>query len=320
MIEFKIDKHSSLPVVAQLQEQIKIALMLGRLRPGDTLPSIRDVEKETAISRNIVRQAYLSLEKNGILTLRHGKGVMVHSSLDYPHKNERLDRTEQLVQEVLMKARELDVVPSAFARYLRQRAIEAETIEPPIIYVDVGKQIAFERSARISSFWGMTVPPFSFEEFVEFLSQKKPQRLCVLTNYIRLDAVRQMLRGKRIQVIPLGLTFTEEAVRDFSGLARNSNVLLVVEDSDYPVLSLIAKPYRVLLTDESVKFETRPLSKIKNLDALARSGRYARIVISNRLWEQMSEKVRNLPNVTRPQLQIDLPSLEEARIKAGVII
>jgi len=294
--------------------------MLGRLRPGDTLPSIRDVEKETAINRNIVRQAYLSLEKNGILTLRHGKGVMVHGSLEYSHKNDRTDRTEQLVRDVLGKARKLGIVPSAFARYLRQRAIEAETAEPPIIYVDVGKQIAAERAAGISNFWGMSIPSLSFEDFAELISNTNPQNLKVLTNYIRFDAVRQLARGKGVHVIPLGLAFDDEAVREFEGLARNSVVLLVVADSDYPVLSLIAKPYRDLLTDASVKFETYPLGKIKNLYALARSGKYARIIISNRLWEDVPDKVKALPNVTRPHLQIDLRSLEEARMVAGVII
>src|SRR5581483_4300750 len=103
-MEFTLDKHSDLPVVAQIREQVKIALLLGRLRPGDTLPSIRDVEKQLGVSRNLVRQAYLSLEKSRILTLHHGKGVLVQKHLNYSHKTNALEKTERLVQEILAKA------------------------------------------------------------------------------------------------------------------------------------------------------------------------------------------------------------------------
>src|SRR2546427_9234294 len=82
-MDLTIDKHSPLPTYAQIQEQIKLALLLGRLRPGDTLPSIRDVEKQLGISRNLVRKAYLELQSSGILNLRHGKGVLVEKDLQY---------------------------------------------------------------------------------------------------------------------------------------------------------------------------------------------------------------------------------------------
>src|SRR5687768_8494051 len=71
-MDFVFDKHTPVPAHAQIQEQIKLALLLGRLRPGDTLPSIRDVEKQVGISRNLVWKAYLELQASGILNLRHG--------------------------------------------------------------------------------------------------------------------------------------------------------------------------------------------------------------------------------------------------------
>src|SRR5262245_37855106 len=117
-MEFRIDKHANLPLVEQLQEQIKIALLLGRLRPGDTLPSIRDVEAQLAISRNLVRQAYIALEKSGILKLHHGKGVVVQKHLNYSGRTDKLQETEQLIAETLNKAEKIGVLPSAFARYL----------------------------------------------------------------------------------------------------------------------------------------------------------------------------------------------------------
>ncbi len=319
-MEFRLDRHSHLPVVAQLQEQIKAALLVGRLRPGDTLPSIRDVERELGISRNVVRQAYLALKESGILSLQHGKGVVVQKHLDYSHRSATLEKTQRLVQGVLDKSEKLGVVPSAFARFLYQRAIEEETTQPRVVYVDVGEQIAAERAAQISEFWRINVPPVSFDRLAKGNSSGLSRVRKVLTNYMRYDEVRKLVRGRNIEILPLGLVFTERAIAEFSKLPKNSTVLFVFDDADYPRLRLVVDPYKQLLSDPSVQFKTRPMGKVKDLVGLVRSGRYARVVISNRLWERLPKSIRNMRGVIRPELKIDLASLEEARIKAGVIV
>jgi DNA-binding transcriptional regulator YhcF (GntR family) len=320
-MEFRLDEHSPLPIVTQLQEQIKIALLLGHLRPGDTLPSIRDVEKQLGISRNYVRQAYVNLEQSGILTLRQGKGVMVQRHLNYAAKTDVMQSAETLASQVLQKAQRIGVVPSAFARYLYQRASEIESSQCPILYVDVGKQIATERAQKISSFWRMNIPAFSLEELAGMKRNGLRHVKKVLTNYWRYDEVRKMLKGTGVEkIIPLGLVFAPKMVAEFSKFPRNSSVLFVFDDQDYPALQLIMQPYKQILTDPSVIFTAKPLSKIRDLRALVKSARYRRVVISNRLWENIPEEIRHLPRVTRPQMEIDPSSLETARLEAGVIV
>ena len=116
-MEFVLDPHSPLPTHSQIQEQVKLALLLGRLRPGDTLPSIRDVEKEIHVSRSIVRKAYLALQRSGILTLRHGKGVLVEKHLSYSQRGDIMEQCQALSHDILSKAERMGISPSAFARY-----------------------------------------------------------------------------------------------------------------------------------------------------------------------------------------------------------
>jgi GntR family transcriptional regulator len=56
-LKFVIQRDSSIPVHSQIKERIKTALLFGELRPGDVLPSIRDLERELGVSRAIVRRA-----------------------------------------------------------------------------------------------------------------------------------------------------------------------------------------------------------------------------------------------------------------------
>ena len=319
-MQFQLDKHSPLPVIAQLEEQVKIALMLGQLRPGDILPSIRDVEKQVRISRNAVHKAYLNLEENGILNLHHGKGAVVKKQVSGALSGSIMQKAERLSTRILGEAAHLGMVPTAFARYLYQRAIQMEADQPPIVYVDVQSQLASERASKISTYWQAKVSSLSIDELRALPKAKLSKIRTVLANYIRYDEVRDIVKRKRIEVIPVGLSFTAETVAEFSKLPRDSSVLLIFDERDQPLQQLIAAPFNQLLSDPSVKFRATSIDKVKDLAALAHSGRYAKLVISNRLWEQLPDSIRQLPGVTRTHMEIDLPSLEQARLKAGVIV
>src|SRR5512137_1736108 len=83
-MEFYIEKHSSTPVIKQIEEQIKFAVMMGIFRNGDTLPSIRDIEKQTGVHHSQIHKAYLSLRRSGLLVLTRGKGSVVSTATDAP--------------------------------------------------------------------------------------------------------------------------------------------------------------------------------------------------------------------------------------------
>jgi hypothetical protein len=72
--------------------------------------------------------------------------------------------------------------------------------------------------------------------------------------------------------------------------------------------------------DPSVKLTSLPYSKARNLNQMVKSGKYQKIIISNRVWDKFPDAVKNQPTVTRPHMEIDLASLESARIRAGVIV
>ena len=83
-MEFHIEKHSSTPVSKQIEEQIKLAVMIGVFRNGDTLPSLRDIERQTGINRSQIHKAYQDLRKSGLLVLTRGKGSVITTATDYP--------------------------------------------------------------------------------------------------------------------------------------------------------------------------------------------------------------------------------------------
>jgi GntR family transcriptional regulator len=318
-VNFALDEHSPLPPHAQIQEKIKLALLLGQLRPGDTLPSIRDVEQETGINRNIVHKAYLALQSLGILNLRHGKGVLVQKQLSYGARDTVRQKCETLSKELLPRLRELGVSPSAFARFLYQQAREHEIQTPFIVFVDATKAQAIERAGHISAVWQVNIPGYSLDELAEIPKQDMQAIRKILTNYVRFDQVRRIVRN-RAEVIPLGLTFTEQSIKEFGRLPAGANLVLILDDEDYPSLSLLVELYHKLVLKPGSNIAAIPFSKVHNIHRFVKSAKYDKLIFSNRIWDEIPEELKKNPKVTRPHMVVDLSSLESARIHAGVVI
>ncbi len=74
---FRIDAGSGVPVYRQLVGQVRREVMLGRMRPGDQLPTLKEVVEALAINPNTVVKAYSELEHEGLVVRRQGVGTFI---------------------------------------------------------------------------------------------------------------------------------------------------------------------------------------------------------------------------------------------------
>src|ERR1700675_3532310 len=81
MIEFRLDSRTGVTTYLQLVHQVRHALRLGHLRPGDQLPTVREVVAKLAINPNTVLKAYRDLEREGLVQPRPGQGTFVVGTL-----------------------------------------------------------------------------------------------------------------------------------------------------------------------------------------------------------------------------------------------
>jgi len=73
----RIQRGSSIPVSRQMDAQIRAQILAGSLRPGDQLPSVRQLARELAVNVNTVLRVYERLSAEGFIDLRHGDGTYV---------------------------------------------------------------------------------------------------------------------------------------------------------------------------------------------------------------------------------------------------
>ncbi len=77
MIEFQLDETSGVATYLQLVQQVRQALRMGMLEPGDQLPTAQQVVAKLAINPNTVHKAYRELERDGLVRARPGLGTFV---------------------------------------------------------------------------------------------------------------------------------------------------------------------------------------------------------------------------------------------------
>ncbi len=77
-----LSNHDSTPMYEQIMEQITTKVMAGDWRPGQSLPSIRELASASSVSVITVKRAYLELERAGVIVTRQGKGSFVAENQD----------------------------------------------------------------------------------------------------------------------------------------------------------------------------------------------------------------------------------------------
>jgi GntR family transcriptional regulator len=79
-MHFRLDHRRGIAPYRQLVDQVREAVIAGRLEPGDRLPPVREVVTQVTINPNTVHRAYRELEHLGFTESRWGCGTFIASS------------------------------------------------------------------------------------------------------------------------------------------------------------------------------------------------------------------------------------------------
>lgn len=97
------------PMYKQVTDQIKDSIARGTLKPGDKLPSIRELSLELKISIITTKRAYADLEKEGYIITRPGLGSFVADIDRDKLREEKLVEISDSVRNILKKAEKFQI-------------------------------------------------------------------------------------------------------------------------------------------------------------------------------------------------------------------
>ena len=125
-IDIVVDMNAPEPVYDQIVKQIREGIMTGRLRPGASLPPVRQLAGDLMLNRNTVARAYKILEEQGVILTAGRKGTFVRH--DATREVDRLKASHaeramgRVVERLIGDGFSRDEIADVFNRALRAEA------------------------------------------------------------------------------------------------------------------------------------------------------------------------------------------------------
>src|SRR5512146_1696292 len=104
----QIDFRSGLPIYTQIVNQIQAQVVMGLLKPGDQLPTVRALAEDLRVNFNTVARAYRLLDEARIISTQQGRGTYI-TEKPPPKVTERMRREslENLARRFIEEATRL---------------------------------------------------------------------------------------------------------------------------------------------------------------------------------------------------------------------
>lgn len=121
-MQYRIDGGSRLPIYQQVVRQVREGIARGDLKPGEQLPSVRQLSRDLVVNPNTIARAYTELEREGLLTNRPGKGVFVAEPRAELTDEARRRRLLESVDRLLTEAVHLGFARAEVGRLVAERS------------------------------------------------------------------------------------------------------------------------------------------------------------------------------------------------------
>lgn len=132
-MQVELDFRSGIPIYVQIMDQVKHLIATGALRPGDQLPTVRQLAADLRVNFNTVARAYRMLDEAGIISTQHGRGTYLLEESEAASQKLRQQALEGLTRHYLAEANKLGFTPQEVAEVFDQTIkIWKEQGDPPL--------------------------------------------------------------------------------------------------------------------------------------------------------------------------------------------
>lgn len=131
---YQLNTSDDRPIYSQIADQVKFAVAAGLLRPGELVPSVRELAKQLVVNPNTVARAYRDLQGEGVLEPVRGTGLQVTRGATESCRDGRREFVRRRLRDALDEARRSNLALDEIEAILQEewaRGNGASAIEAP---------------------------------------------------------------------------------------------------------------------------------------------------------------------------------------------
>lgn len=302
----QVDREGIVPLWRQIATGIRYRVALGRLRPGDLLPSLREAEALWGVSLHTVRQAYLALEREGLVEVGDRRRARIAWNAAAPAPDGSTQSLRAFAAEMVRTARlRYGAEPPALARAIQ----EVADGEPARVWVvECARSLAARLASQVEARLGTHAAPLTLADL------RPPPHGVIVGTYYHHAEVALAAAEAGIDPVFLPVEIDPDFLERIRGFASSR---LVLSGPNEESLQAMADDLRRALGG-AIAVETlrssAPETLLRNLPPTVP------LVLTPESWDTLPERFRGAPNLVAHASRFTDEALDQlrARLDAGI--
>lgn len=241
MLKWIIDKESKLPLYLQLKDLIKYYISTGAIQDNDQLPGVVHLAEELKINFETVRKAYKELEKEGLLSMKRGKGTFLNGHAGIKPQIKALANSDsnlvefakRFIKDLVEKGTSLEKAGDIISQAMEELTLEQS--RRFILFTECNQLQVSQISNLLKSKLNVNVRGVLLQDLkpaVRRASEEESQLLAVVTTGFHVNEVRNALGDTPVKVDFVITNMSPETRRELEALDKNSRFGFICRDSE----------------------------------------------------------------------------------------
>jgi DNA-binding transcriptional regulator YhcF (GntR family) len=238
-VNIAVSRSLGIPIATQIRDQIVAAISVGDLRPGDRLPTIRQLAAFLDINRNTVAQVYRLLEAEGYVITRAGGGTTVAEG-SATTAAASAGTLREIVRQAQRRAESAGFTAREFADLAYYQAAQPTPVSPPrILAIDEYQgELAHLKGALDRALPDSTVDAILLADLRELEPAERTERLSgfdfAVVAFYSLEQAQPLLAEADLPVLAAGIGPSLSSLGRIAEHADRSHIAIVCTDPDGP--------------------------------------------------------------------------------------
>lgn len=235
-VNIMIDQNSPVPTYRQIIKQITTLIHENKLKPGDRLPTERELASQLQIARGTVKKAYELLAAEGIIETTQGRGTFISSRQDIIPTG-RKEIALKMIDNLLDELRKLNFSYQEIKTFLDlaiiQRQERLEDFNVAMIDCNPESLAIFER--QLTFLKQVRVARYLLDEIIadsEAEKRLKPFDL-ILTTSTHYSELLGKLSGLKDKLIQVAVSPSQETIIEMASLSPVQRLGVVCESQNF---------------------------------------------------------------------------------------
>ena len=122
-LNINLELGSSVPIYVQIVDQVREQLAAGLLKPGDQLPTVRQLASELRVNFNTIARAYRLLDDAGLISTQRGRGTYLveketGKADEIVRKSTIQEQIQKVIQSLLQQGYSFEEIKKTFQNIL----------------------------------------------------------------------------------------------------------------------------------------------------------------------------------------------------------